>query len=517
MPITSLDALLRRAAERWGDEPFLVGGLPSPGGTALAVDDVLDCAPTETYAAFDRRVDGLAAGLASRGAVAGSLVAAVLTSPRDLVWTWFAMARLGAVLLPINPALTTFEMRAILQMARPVAVLADGGTSEAASAALGRQAWIVDAVDHPGAAVDGRPSGDTALTVLCTSGTTGRPKGCVLTHASYTLPAEDFVRWMEVTGQDRFFNCLPLFHLAGQAFVAAAVCSGASVVMARRFSGSRFWEQVAGSGATLFRHLGEMLAVLCAQPSRPVERAHRLRAVYGGGAGAAVAERFERRFGVRVVEGYGLTETNTVLRNELRSPRAGSIGRAAPYAQVRIADDAGVERAPSEIGQIQVRRNPAMTTGYLRDPEATAESFVGAWYRTGDLGWRDQDGYYYFAGRTKDVIRRRGENIRACEIEEVLHGHPAVAVAAVIGVPDGVGGEDCKAFVVAAPAATISVDGLVRWCRSSLAGYKIPRHFEICDQLPRTPTNKVDKSRLRAVGTLGGLSVDLLVPAAGRR
>lgn len=496
--ITSLDGLLRRAAARWGEQPLFVGSGP------FLDDGVLDSQPTESYAAFNTRVDGLAAGLAERGVSAGSRVGAVLTDPRDLAWAWFAAARLGAVLAPLNPALTPSELRPAFQTVGFGTCLTDAGTADAVRAAGETDPWDLGDIDRPGASLEPRPVGaGCALSVLSTSGTTGRPKGCVLTHASYVVPALDFGEWMNVAPQDRFFCCLPLFHLAGQAFVAVAVARGASVVLARRFSGSRFWDQVVGTGATLFRHLGEMLAVLCAQDTRPAERRHRLRTVYGGGASASVVDRFERRFGTPVIEGYGLTETNTVLRNDLRSRRPGSIGRPPPYAEVRIADEHGGERRPTEVGEIQVRRNPVMMSGYLGDPHATSQSFVGDWYRTGDLGWQDPDGWFFYAGRTKDLIRRRGENIRAGEIEEVLHAHPDVAAAAVVSVADELGGEECKAFVVGARPGAVSVDDVLRWCRASLADFKVPRYVEVCDRLPRTPTNKIDKSALRAVGALG--------------
>lgn len=518
--MTTLDGLLRKAVDRWGDLPFLLAAPPPVASHTRSSgrdDDLLACVPKETYRAFDRRVDVLAAGLRARGIGMGSMLGASLTSPRDLVWSWFAAARLGAVLVPLNPTFTTTEVCAVMRVAPTDAVLADRTTAGVVGAALRADPWLIDGVPRTGVE-QLHPCAEAAspLTVLSTSGTTGRPKGCMLTHASYVVPAEDFGRWMKVTNLDRFFACLPLFHLAGQAFVAAAVASGASVILAPRFSGSRFWDHVAASGATLFRHLGEMLAVLCAQQPVPAERRHRLRAVYGGGAAPATVRCFERRFGVPVVEGYGLTETNTVLRNELHGARSGSIGRPTPYAEVRIADERGIERAAREIGEIQVRRNPVMTAGYLSDPAATDSAFVGDWYRTGDLGWQDDDAYFYFAGRTKDVIRRRGENIRACEIEDVLGSHPAVAAAAVVGVADEVGGEECKAFLVGAHAGTLSVDELAQWCRASLADFKIPRYFEICDELPRTPTNKVDKSRLREMGTVGGTCTDLLSTGARR-
>jgi acyl-CoA synthetase (AMP-forming)/AMP-acid ligase II len=314
---------------------------------------------------------------------------------------------------------------------------------------------------------------------------------------------------MKVTMADCFFGCLPLFHMAGQAFAASAVAGGASFVVVSRFSARRFWDQIYQSQATIFRHLGEMLAVLCQRPEHPREREHNLRAVYGGGARRDVAEAFERRFRTRVVEGYGLTETNTVLTNDLDESRPDSIGRMLPYSYVRIADDDGKQVPHGQVGEIQVRRNSVMMKGYLDALELTEEAFVDGWYRTGDLGYRDRDGYFYFVGRKKDIIRRRGENVAAAEVEEVLNRHPGVALSAVIGVQDRAGGEEIKAFVTLTPGADTTLDSLAGWCRASLAEFKVPRYFEMTPDLPQTPTNKVDKGLLRSEGTLGGVRYEV--------
>ena len=174
---------------------------------------------------------------------------------------------------------------------------------------------------------------------------------------------------MAVTPEDRFLGCLPLFHMAGQAFAAAAIAGGASLALVRRFSGHEFWPLVRRYGITVVRHLGEMLAVLLQQPPDEGDRRHTLRAVYGGGSRAELIERFEARFGVVVVEGYGLTETNTVLCNEIGTRRRGSIGRPLPYCQVRIAEPAAAVPAGQRLGEIQVQRNPVMMTGYVGEPE----------------------------------------------------------------------------------------------------------------------------------------------------
>jgi amino acid adenylation domain-containing protein len=493
----SLIDLLETAAERWGDRPLLLGD-----------------AGALSYGDFLAGVNGLAAHLAASGVAASGRVAVILPNGPEILYAWFALGRLGAVMVPIDPALHPAEVEPLLR-----AVGVDGMIADAESlrryappldlpvrvlAGEGEVPGAVSFATPPLARAPGRRAGAHDLsTLLRTSGTTGPPKGAALTHASYVLSAREFVSWMEVEPGDRCLACLPLFHLAGQAFAAGVIAGGASLALVRRFSAGEFWGQVRRHRITLARHLGEMLAALCRLPETAEDRRHTLRAVYGGGARAEVAERFERRFGVAVVEGYGLTETNTVLRNELGARRHGSIGRPLPYAEVRIADGEGRALPCStdgarHVGEIQVRRNPVMMTGYFAEPELTASCFAGDWFRTGDLGYRDADGYFYFVSRQKEIIRRRGENIAPLAIEMVLDRHPAVLHSAVVGVPDSLGGEEVKAYVVCRPGPLAGVEELTQWCRGGLAEFEVPRYFDFCLGLPRTATNKINKSELRA-------------------
>lgn len=500
----NLGDLLEEAANRGPESPFLLTG-----------EEVV------TYAEALRRTNGLAWLLSDLGVRHGSRVAVVLPNVAETVYTWFALARLGAVMVPINPALVPPEVEPLLRNLDVAGIVGDAK----AVAAYGERLHLPVRIVVGEAQVEGatpfaaspqpappipskRVSPQDLLTILQSSGTTGQPKSAALTHASYVLPAREFVRWMEAVPSDRFLGCLPLFHMAGEAFAASAVAAGASLALVSHFSAHHFWEQVRTHNITLVRHLGEMLTLLCRLPEHPDDLRHTLRACYGGGARADVAQAFERRFGVPVVEGYGLTETNTVLRNELRQRRHGSIGRPLPYCEVRIAGPEGGTLGPAEVGEIQVRRNGVMMSGYVGPAELTAASFVGDWFRTGDLGYRDENDYFHFVGRQKDLIRRRGENIYPGAIEKVLDSHPAVAASAVVGVPDEVGGEEVKAYLVCRPGARLLAQELVAYCRSWLADFETPRYFEICAELPRTATNKINKSELRLVGTTGGLCYD---------
>jgi acyl-CoA synthetase (AMP-forming)/AMP-acid ligase II len=506
----NLTELLEQAASKWGERDFL---LLEEGAVS--------------YRDFLARVTGLAASLAAYGIAARDRVAVILPNGPEILYAWFALARLGAVMVPLHPGLAAVEIEPLLRRAGVKGLIgtpdhlrtlgerldfalqvAVGGPrgEEAEHSVHGSRSWT--ALLKPAAAGPRHPVAAHAVaTLLYTSGTTGAPKLAALTHTSYLLPAQEFGRWMRMTPADRCLGCLPLFHLAGEAFAVSAVAAGAALAVVERFHGHEFWHQVGRHRITLVRHLGEMLAVLCKQPVDLSERGHRLRAVYGGGARPQVALEFERRFGAQVVEGYGLTETNTVLRNELGETRLGSIGRPLGYGEVRIADPSGKPLPSGEVGEIQVRRNPVLMVGYWGRPQLTRSSFVRGWFRTRDLGYRE-DGYFYFVGRESELIRRRGENVVPRVVEEVLDRHPAIRQSAVVGYPDEVGGEEVKAYVIWRAGDAVAPAELVAFCRASLADFEIPRYFEFCSALPGTHTNKIDKQHLRRAGTLGGRCYD---------
>ncbi|MGI9488252.1 MAG: class I adenylate-forming enzyme family protein [Geminicoccaceae bacterium] len=462
-----------------------------------------------SYRVFFNEVNDLADVLRGQGIDRGQRVASLLPNDFRLLHLWFALDRLGAVFVPLNPNLADKEVVAILEHSGASVLIGDDLDSQALKELFARDVQLsLFNADERGAFQIRLLLGPVSVTelnvdheeaissILYTSGTTGKPKGVMLTSSSYTTPAQAFVSWLKIRRDDRFLCCLPLFHMAGAAFVISAVAAGASVALVERFSARNFWRQVRTYKATVSRYLGEMLAVLCLQPSGTDEKNHSLRAFYGGGARREIAEEFERRFGAKVVEGYGLSETNTVLRNELNTRKTGSIGRPVPYYAVRVADHDGTVLPPFKEGEIQVRRNPVMMKGYFRDRELTNKSFIGPWFRTGDIGYRDPDGHVYFVARQKDIIRRRGENITPAEIEQVLIEHPGVEEAAVIGVDDEVGGQEIKAYVVRCDCS-VSSDLLLSWCGDRLAPFKVPRFLELCDELPRTATNKVDKGALK--------------------
>jgi acyl-CoA synthetase (AMP-forming)/AMP-acid ligase II len=489
----TLFELLTRAAGLGPDRPFIT--CPESGG----LDDPHD--RFVTYGAALRDVSHVAEQLSALGIGAGNRIAAVLPSGCDLAYLWFAVAALGAVLVPLDPRLTDAELHRLLEHADPaLAILPE---DRPALAGAGRPRTILPAVPDArtsaaAAAPAVRMPGSAPLAVLYTSGSTGTPKGCLLTHDSFVVPAAAFGARLHLSADDVVLHVLPLHHMAGLSLLASAVSCGAHVILRPRFSGSRFWRDVERHRVTVFRHLGEMLAVVCAHPDASLERARTLRVVYGGGASARLAGEFGRRFGVAVVEGYGLSETNTVLCNTLGAQVPGTLGTPLPHVRIRLVDTAGATVTGASAGELWIRRNAAMMREYFRAPAAN-ERMAGGWFRTGDIVCRDARGTLTFVGRKDEMIRRRGENIDPAEIENVLRSCPGVSSAAVVGVRDALGATELAAFLEPVPGATIEARDVLDACARRLAPFKHPRAIHILDRLPRTATEKINRGRLRVL------------------
>ena len=354
-----------------------------------------------------------------------------------------------------------------------------------------------------GAAVSSAPvqPGDP-LAILYTSGTTGPAKGVVCPHAQYFWWGVNSAEVLAVGDDDVLCTTLPLFHINALNTFAQAALTGSEVVFETRFSASGFWPSMCANGATVVYLLGAMVPILLAQPAGEAERSHRVRTGLGPGVPEAAGRTFFERTGVRLLEGYGSTETNFAIATAPDSPRAGVMGWIRPGFQARVADECDVELPAGEAGELLLRADEphAFASGYFHMPEKTVEAWRNLWFHTGDRVVRDADGAFRFVDRIKDAIRRRGENISSFEVEQVLLSHPGVASCAVYPVQSELAEDEVMAALVPRDGERIDPAELVRFCESRLPYFAVPRYIDLLQDLPRTENGKVQKFKLRERG-----------------
>jgi acyl-CoA synthetase (AMP-forming)/AMP-acid ligase II len=343
---------------------------------------------------------------------------------------------------------------------------------------------------------------DDPSTLLYTSGTTGRPKGVVFTHGRSGTSGPHFISALGLWPDDVILAVTPLFHGNAWGAVVTALHAGATAAFPRAFHASEFWPLVHETGATVIYTLGTVLAMLLTREPSPAERSHRLRVILGLGS-APIRPRVRERFGVEdVLECFGSTDAGVVtIEPRGVPPRPGSCGPPVPGVEVKVLDDDGAALPPRAVGEIAVH-SPARMAAYFKDPEATARALRDGWFLSGDLGYVDEDGWLYFVDRKRDVIRRGGENVSSVLVEKTLREHPAVSEAAVIGIADPVLGQEIKAFVVA--SGPVTEDELRDFAAARLAKFQVPRLWEFRDSLPKTPTQRVEKYKLREESGGGG-------------
>ena len=454
---------------------------------------------TVSYAEFDALSNRAANALGARGVVKGDRVTLALGNSVDYVVAAIGVLKSGAILNPVNAALGASELSYVLGHADPRVVVTDVA-SDAKLAGLGRTTLRGDALVD--GASDARPAveiepGDYS-TLLYTSGTTGKPKGVLFTHSRTGTSGPHFIERLGLTPDDTILAVTPLFHGNAWGAVTTALYAGGTAAFAKQFSASEFWPLVHEVRATVVYTLGTVLAMLLTREPSDLERTNPLRVILGLGA-APIRDRVVERFGVRaVLECFGSTDAGVVTIEPLgASPRAGSCGPAVPGVEIKVVDDAGVSLPARTPGEILVK-SPAMMAAYYRDPEETAQALRDGWFHSGDLGYLDEDGWLYFVDRKRDVIRRGGENVSSVLVEKTIREHPKVTEVAVIGVPDPVLGQELKAFVVT--SAPVTEDELRAFAAERLAKFQVPRLWEFRDSLPKTPTQRVEKYRLRESG-----------------
>lgn len=510
----TLPALLQRQAELFGSRPLL-----RIAGRTWTHDDAAAAAASR------------ASAMVQAGVYRGDRVALMCANRIEFLEVFLGAGWLGAVTVPINTAsmgpqieyfLANSEANLLVIEAQFVERLV---TADLASTKL-REVWVVDDMPGDGAQAWQAPAtvrvtsfpasaeaiapaamqpGDP-LAILYTSGTTGPAKGVVCPHAQYFWWGVNSAEVLGVGPDDVLCTTLPLFHINALNTFAQAAVVGCEVVFEQRFSASGFWPAMRASGATVVYLLGAMVPILLAQPEGRGERDHRVRTGLGPGVPAAAGKAFFERTGVRLLEGYGSTETNFAIATAPDSPRGGVMGWLRPGFQARVADDDDVELPPGEAGELLLRADEpyAFANGYFNMPAKTVEAWRNLWFHTGDRVIRDADGAFRFVDRIKDAIRRRGENISSFEVEQVLLSHPCVASCAVYPVRSELAEDEVMVALVGRPERPIEVQELIAFCEARLPYFAVPRYVDLLDDLPRTENGKVQKYKLRERGVTAG-------------
>ena len=498
-----------------------------------------------TYSEFDEDVNRIANVFLSLNVRKGDYVALQLHSSPEFLMCLFGLAKIGAVVVPVNEQYLSDEAAFILEDVKPVAVVVEplyyhiyqdliesgmrfpkgllvaragsdspdcgidfsGMYTDPNKVAYGEQPifdfWSMRCAASTVLEVEVPLSSDDPVQIMYTSGTTSRPKGVIMTHANMVFSGL-YGDWeVSLRGSDRVLTSMPACHSNFQlAALMPVITAGATLIVIEKYSASRFWKQVRHYRATVIQFVAMMLRTVMLQPIDPEERNHCVREVlYFISVTDEEKEAFEERFGVKVMNTYGSTES---IGWVLTDPPVGkrnwpSVGRAGLGYEVRIASPVGYELPHGQVGEIQVKgvRGRTVMLGYLNRPEATAETFTeDGWLRTGDQGYQDDSGWFYFVDRKSNMVKRAGENISTSEIEDILMQHPSIAEAAVIGVPDPIRDQAIKAFVRFHDGCSLTEDELRDYCCNHMAAFKIPSFFEIVDDFPRTCSMKIEKKLL---------------------
>lgn len=476
-----------------------------------------------SYREFDEQSDKAAKVWHDLGVRRGDHVAFMVDNKPEFLYAWFGLAKLGATLVAVNTGFREQETRYILEHSQAKFALVDdvyaevvapsvdrlpglegvfcmqpGGVFPHFGELVARAAAVVPAADvHP----------DDVISFIYTSGTTGNPKAVMQSHRNFVLTGQAYPHWMGMEKGDRIYACLPLFHINSQAYsMMGAIGARGAIVLAPRFSAGKFWDDIRRHRVAVFNFIGAMTLILSKKEPADDDRDNDVKVAYGVPAlPGELREELERRYGMTVVSGFGMSETTFGLLEPFDDRRrAGAMGfpRQHPDPSVArteaaVVDGNGNPLGDNEVGEL-ILRGPAHMLGYFHDPEKTAEALRDGWLFTGDMARRDTDGQYYFVDRKKDIVRRRGENVSSLEVENVINDHPGVLECAVIGVPSDLTDEDLMVFVVGRDGTELDFGDIGDWAAQRLARFKVPRYYRQIDALPKTSTQKIAKHQLRA-------------------
>lgn len=478
-----------------------------------------------SYGEFNQKIDQAANGFLEIGVKKGERVCLMLPNVPEFLYAWFGLAKIGAVMVPINIGFREKEAQYVVNHSEAVGIITDSKLLPIVEDIKKRTQtlrWIA-CIDSESMEGDACPFYEFIKTlpktlkpivlkdndmaqIAYTSGTTGFPKGAVHAHKDFTLTGEAFLLCSGIGPEDKVLIILPLFHVNAQYYsTMGALAAGASLILVRKFSASNFWDQAAYYGATEFNFIGAIGKILCNRPEHEFRPEHQIRTAYGALVTPDVYEIFTKRFKIpHVIDGYGLTEVPRVSQNPIGGLiKMKSMGLPArhpdpslTFSEVKIVSDEGRELGSGEIGEIIVR-SPVMMQGYFKDDKKTEEAIRDGWFYTGDYAFKDEDGYLFFVDRKKDIIRRKGENISSHEVEMAINANSKVLEAVVIGVPSELGEEEVMAHIVLKQNQTMTPEEVIDWCKDHLAAFKVPRYVQFRRSFPKTSTQRTAKYILK--------------------
>lgn len=483
--------------------------------------------PDETWLKFGTRhiswsealsnVHVAANGLLELGVGPGSRVGLMMANRPEFAWLYLGSVFIGAQIVPFNTSQRGATLSYLLADSDVSVVVAENALAPLVMEAEDRcprleHVVVMDSGPRGGSersfeqlmsGPDTEPDVDLevasgGIAMLYTSGTTGPPKGVVSLAPDFSSIMA-LSKPLEVAPGETVYSCWPFFHGSGLiGGLVTSILTDTRLAVAPRFSASRFWDDVRAAEAVNFTMIGGTASILLKQPPTPADRDHSVRTVLSAGMPADKWEIFEKRFGVRVVEYWGTSDSPGFLLND--EGRIGSVGRPVGEVEFAVVDDTDERLGPGEVGELLMKHPRGQLTEYYHQPEATAKAYRGGWFHTGDLFETDEEGYFYYRGRKTQSIRRLGENISAWEIETVLGGHPDILECAAFGVPSEVGEDDVMVVLVRRPGARIGVAAVADFCVGRIAPYAIPRYVEFADSIPKTPSQRPQYLTLRARG-----------------
>ncbi len=480
-----------------------------------------------SYRAINESANQMACGMQQLGIAANDKVAIMMSNRPEFLFSWFGLSKLGAVEVPVNTAHRGELLSYMLDKADCVALIIETDFVEQLRAVLPslKKLKHIIVLASENEALSGSP-GDSEISyralsdnnggyqaadvhysdpvaIMFTSGTTGPSKGAVVPQNYQLALAEIIIGMAEYTEQDCLYNALPLFHGNAQTLsTMPALMSGARMVLAKRFSASGFWSDVRRHRCTEFNYIGSILPILLKADPQPDDADNPLRLMVGAGANRETFESFERRFNVKLVESYGMSEIGAPLSNSLNDRVPGSCGKLNSGYQIKLVNDEGKEVGPNTPGELLIRPllPYAMMLEYYQMPEKTIEAWQDLWFHTGDYLQYDANGDYYFVDRKKDALRRRGENISSFEVEQGVNSHPAVFQSAAVAVKSELGEDEVMVCVTLKPDQKLSAQELIEHCSECMAYFMVPRFIRFMNTLPKTPTERVQKYLLREQG-----------------